>query len=457
MENKTGPHDYWFFLSYSNFNNNNYLRRFWKDLIDHLRPKTLSPETVDDEQIGFRDKKEIKVGANWRDSLSSALQTSRVLLCVYSNAYFKSEYCGKELTVFHQRVTSFLASLPAGAEPPRLIIPILWDNPRDLPPTLPGVVKDIQYKHEDFGELYAKKGLFYLMKIEEHDNKVAYDKFVMNIADIIFEQGDAHQMKPTVPAPAIGNVESAFYVQPAQPVGKKPALTQIPPRAAVPVAKGYDVAWFVYVAGREGDYQNIRTSRSYYGANGGYDWKPFHPVDERIGKIATFIASKNKFQPETLLMSQNLIENLRNAETNNTPVVIILDPWALKLDSYIKTMSELDMNRLATSIVLVVWNEGDVETTEKKEALLKLLGQTFPRSLKSKEVFRYWISSEKELKKELRAMLKSMSNKIMQSPNAKLPVETLAGSFPKLNVPADNSASETTDEETSPLPPGEGP
>jgi len=251
-------------------------------------------------------------------------------------------------------------------------------------------------------------------------------------------------MDAVVPAPRLDEVSSAFHVQSVPQYNLATPLNELPPTAPTPVARGHDVAWFVYVAGRDADYQGVptRTQLNYYGQQGGYDWKPFDPLEDRIGKIATSVASRNNFQPEMLGMSQNLVDNLRKAESNNTPVVIILDPWALKLKSYIKTMEELDQYRLSTSIVLVVWNREDQETSQQMAVLLDILGKTFPRSIRSKEVFRPSIFSGKDLRKELRLVLKSISERIMQSPNPLLPVETYAGAFPKLNVPGDGPSSD---------------
>ena len=77
---------------------------------------------MEEEKIGFRDKKEIYPGADWRNALSKSLQTSKVLLCLYSQSYFASDYCGKEFAVFQQRVKAYAGTLAPKADEPRLII-----------------------------------------------------------------------------------------------------------------------------------------------------------------------------------------------------------------------------------------------------------------------------------------------------------------------------------------------
>ena len=437
MEIDTSQTDgYWFFLSYSSQDNDEYLRRFWADLAQELRMAATIPASLGIEKIGFRDKKEIYPGEDWRKSLSKALQTSKILLCLYSRPYFVSEYCGKEFNVFLNRVTAYTSKLKEGAEQPRLIIPVLWGMPNRFIDLLPQMIKDIQYKFEDFGDLYSQQGLHYLMRVKDEGNESAYLKFVIKLADMIARQAQAHQMEQTVRFPSIDEVSSTFHMQ--APVSFNASLqppAELPKATPIPAVKGPEVAWFVYVAGRETDYDNIRKVRDGYGKQGGFDWKPYYPTKEKIGVIAASVASKNSFTPEVLPLSQDLIEHLRQAEKNNTPVILILDPWTMKLASYAKPMSDLDMQRLTTSVVLVVWNKGDEETNQQGQALRAVLQQTFPRSLGSKDVLRDSISSEKELKREISAVLKALRNKIMQNPNPILPVETTPGSFPTLKVP----------------------
>jgi len=63
---------------------------------------------------------------------------------------------------------SRLDRLAAGGKRPPLMFPVLWGPEATLKAKLPAAVTDIQYKHADFGKLYAEKGLFELMTVNEY-------------------------------------------------------------------------------------------------------------------------------------------------------------------------------------------------------------------------------------------------------------------------------------------------
>src|SRR5204863_5934745 len=111
------------------------------------------------DEIGFLDVSSIKTGASWSGKIASALQTCRVLVCLYSPSYFKSEYCGKELQAFLSRVREYQREHNL-YEPPQLIFPVLWLSPEELPKPLPEAVSWIQFTDIDLGDGYASNGLY---------------------------------------------------------------------------------------------------------------------------------------------------------------------------------------------------------------------------------------------------------------------------------------------------------
>src|SRR5437660_4800530 len=124
---------HWFFLSYARIDRDNYLRRFVRLLSETIPRRT----NVQLANIGFFDGKDIEPGDQWTTALETGLQTSRVLIALYSPNYFERPYCGKEWTIFRSRLQGVT---PAGGAPPPLIIPILWQPEKVLPPQLPDVV-----------------------------------------------------------------------------------------------------------------------------------------------------------------------------------------------------------------------------------------------------------------------------------------------------------------------------
>src|SRR5262245_2330733 len=96
--------DPWFFLSYARRNNvaDGYVRRFFEMLAIEVGKSAAAPSHLSVRDIGFFDES-IETGDVWDRTLSRALFSSRVLVCLYSRSYFASEWCGKEFQAFLSR------------------------------------------------------------------------------------------------------------------------------------------------------------------------------------------------------------------------------------------------------------------------------------------------------------------------------------------------------------------
>ena len=116
--------DYHFFFSYSRIDHGSYLEKFFSDLRSEVYKKVGLKE-ISLENIAFRDQSNIEVGEEWPNELIQALNFSKTLVCIYTPAYFRSEYCGKEVQVFHNRL-----SMVDQLEKPTVLIPVLWENPK---------------------------------------------------------------------------------------------------------------------------------------------------------------------------------------------------------------------------------------------------------------------------------------------------------------------------------------
>ena len=106
---------------------------------------------ADPETVAFRDMIDIDAGDEWEEKLAEALRTSGTLVCLYSNLYFDSNYCGKEFQVFVDR-----RELQDEAQRNGQIVPILWPSQKwlqdsDLPPQ---GARHVQYENESYPGLY---------------------------------------------------------------------------------------------------------------------------------------------------------------------------------------------------------------------------------------------------------------------------------------------------------------
>src|SRR5262245_48908922 len=129
-----GAKNYYFFLSYfhRDAKDNEWFKEFYEDLTRDVATEANVPVDTPYSDIRFFDREGIQTGDRWDSTLAEALQTSRVFLPVYSTGYFKSEYCGKEFRVFHDRIREYERTnqLQQGDAP--LIIPVLWGKPSDI-------------------------------------------------------------------------------------------------------------------------------------------------------------------------------------------------------------------------------------------------------------------------------------------------------------------------------------
>jgi len=114
-------------FSFTRANNDEFLKQFLADLSEAVRLKKGLPQG---EAVGFFDQQDLELGQEWDPALADALQNSRTLVCLYSPAYFNSEYCGREWQVFDLRSDLYVAEKQAGegliSEAPSAIKPVVW-------------------------------------------------------------------------------------------------------------------------------------------------------------------------------------------------------------------------------------------------------------------------------------------------------------------------------------------
>jgi len=103
------------------------------------------------------------------------LRTSKVFVALISPTYIASDYCGKELTIFRERVTRYAEREPKGAS--TLIIPLMWTRPIDK---LPQRLEELQYDHIELPQSYRDEELSVL--VDNGRFKDDYDLLVNHLA-----------------------------------------------------------------------------------------------------------------------------------------------------------------------------------------------------------------------------------------------------------------------------------
>lgn len=427
---------YLFFLSYArrDAKGTDKLKYFYERLALEVARAAAVPSDVDENEVGFFDGETLEPGDDWPQVLAGALQSCKVLVCLYSKSYFKSRYCGQEFEIFRSRVANYVPS-PDQTEPPRLIIPVLWDPPSRLPP-LPDAVSNLNYTHAAFGEEYAERGLYNLLKLNKMPE---FENCVTELANRIVDEAARHELPQLAKLRTLRNVPSAFHeFLPNTPDAGLDDLTEgdVPPTATLPPISGPDAMWYVYFAGRGKDYRGKRRDISCYGDRGGYQWKPLLPPKEAtIGAITPQVAGEQNLTSSVLPISSELVQHLRKAEEDNTIAILVVDPWSVKVQSYNRLMRDYDQYRLDNCAVVVVWNADDPETIEQRDALRADLRDAFERNLRVKdEVFRDSVENESQLLTDLGEVIVKVRDRLRDKSKPARPVPRNGGeSFPNIN------------------------
>jgi FxsC-like protein len=366
--------DLWFFLSYARRDDKGteYVKQFHADLAREVARIAGAESSLDPEQVGFIDVKGNQPGGNWDSGVGEALQAAKVMVCVYSRGYFNSSYCGQEFEAFRRRLEA--AGAGAGELPP-LIVPVLWSAKEELPSPLPDAVRKIQYTYADFGNEYAEKGLYRLHALKDP----AYTRFVLDFARLVVDLGRQHDVPGLPRTPSLQEIPNAFR--------RVDGMAGEEGRAAP--AFGPKVAVFVFAAANQSDLQEWRETLHFYGADGGWDWRPFFPeVEDEVGLVCQEVATGERLRFQELPVGDSLREQIRQAEESNTVVVIVVDPWTLRVQRYKDPLSEYDKQSFWNCGVVISWNDGDAETQARRPELQRELESILFRNLSTNRVIR---------------------------------------------------------------------
>jgi FxsC-like protein len=392
-----------------------YLKRFCSDLADEVGRLAGVP-TEDEATVGFRDRSGIEAGEAWDEMLVAALQSTRAFVCLYSGSYFRSENCGRELTLFRDR----LAAHPAVAPP--LILPVLWDDEGLLPKPLPDVVRTIQHTHESFGESYSKLGLLRMLK-QHNRYEDDYQEFVTVFARRLWEAAKDTQLPSLDAVPPFESVENAFTVTGAAQVA--PVINDAGP----------DTAMLAYVVGRASEQPPERTDRAGYDERGGPYWRPYFPaLKEPIGLLAQRTVG-DTLVVRDLEVDTNLIQRLREAEARNNVVLLLIDPWSVRIADYRDRLEQYDGQAFVNTGLLVPWAT-DEETTRNRAALSSELTATLSRNfITNVDYVRDGIGSADELQNELIGAVEEVRRRITQRSRAIRSLPGAARSVPQVAGP----------------------
>lgn len=287
----------YFFLSYAHpsplagshqSNPDESVKRFFADL-QHEVSQRAAPGT--ELNLGSFDQ-EIRPGANWKSSLSEALETAEMFVALYSPAYFDRSWPGREWECFHRRMTM------AGVEDPLTrIAPVLW-TPLRKNETRPEVDAALAFGGDD--PEYAENGLRALWLVKPYRD--VYRAVVGRLAERVVRLAEDAPVGPS-PAPDIDQTESPF--------------------AHMDTSLGFMVT---VAAPTFGTLPAWRDSGR-YGETGG-QWRPYHrEQDLPLAAYAQDVA-------ERLDISARISDlGTHAARIGDLPGVVLIDPWFLATDA----------------------------------------------------------------------------------------------------------------------------
>lgn len=388
-----------FFFSYAraDANANPYVDKFFDDLASLV---CLQSGLASREEAAFRDVRSIKLGDPWPSEIGAALASSSAIVSLLSPGYFNSEWCRKELAFF----LNLASAKKKQGEVPPLIVPIRWfKEPKNKP--FPKVVMDLQ-NNAEFGKVYEENGLERVMRFSAY--KDDYEKIYTTIADRIVD-ATANYGIPDVPAPA-----------------DLAAIPDLPGYGQNTISSPVDVnnpepadprrVQFILAAASQQQLRGIRNRLDAYGASG-EDWRPYMPTTaRRVALMLQAVATDADIVADFVTEVDDLIPRLEQALKQKNMVIIVLDPWALQVDTYAKALEEYDGRDFLHCAVVVPWNETDQETASAGDDLRALLKEKLKTKVVSGDPkkFRAGISSPEELTKGVSELLVELRKRIIE-------------------------------------------
>jgi hypothetical protein len=185
-----------FFISYvhDSGEDDSHVHRFYDDLNHDV---LMFAGRRANESAGFCDVS-FKLGERWSSGLVEALSTAQVFIPLLSPAYFKSDACGKEWTMFTERLAQ------SGAPYQSSLIPLLW-----IPMRVPSTAQNYQYKERAFGVAYEEVKLRRLLRERRHVDD--YREFVQVLADRIVTLAGSVPVRHARHRPSFEQIVSAFH------------------------------------------------------------------------------------------------------------------------------------------------------------------------------------------------------------------------------------------------------
>ena len=322
--------------------------RWSRKLFDDLRDKVYN--LVGSSNPGFRDV-QVPLAAEWPGELAEALASCRVFVPVLWPPYFTSEFCGKEWEAFTRRARMH----PEHGAVHAAMVPLLWSPFRldELPPQF----SNMNLIPPGLSQRYQDYGIYGLMTLKS--NQRAYEDSLFALAKVIKETAEATNL-PTCEPMDLATIPSAFAKHQAAQV-----IHQI--RVIVAACPGG--------GGR---------SAYYYGRTM-LEWTPYRdaadplPIAQQAERIIAGLGHHAVINGIDSAVAKGIDSSpVGVGSPLQSPVVVILDPWAAAVPSIRDKLRVLDAEPVH---ILVPWSDADEETASAAARLDEDLRTAMPASL----------------------------------------------------------------------------
>jgi hypothetical protein len=294
----------YFYLSYARESEDVFAERFFDDLSDAIRAKAgVAPDVA----VGFIEPDEPRAGDVWNGAVADALLKCRTMICLYSPAYFKSDYCGKEWQIFRMRQRLYAereraAGRQDAAWPPSLK-PVPW-IPLSSPEMIPEAVADTPYIVGDPNSPHNRIGVKDMIRrwVQYQDD---YQDYIDNLARDVLTTSIKFKLPPLGTLPPLEEIPSAFRPQPAAAAPPPPKAEA---KAEKPAGAGASTGVFI----------SYRRSEAAAYARGLYE-----SLVERFGRERVFLDLKN------IGLGEDFVEAITAAaESCAVMIVLVSRGWS---------------------------------------------------------------------------------------------------------------------------------
>jgi len=326
-----------------------------------------------------------------KDAMVAALQECDVFVPLLSPCYRLDVDCGKQWWLFEQRVRMHAER---HGRRPSVVVPIMWEMPTEQFP-IPEIARSIDFLERDLVEVYGDTGLRRLVANDNARFGAALEVLAKRIVQ--FAEGKA-----------LAVAEEKWEFATAKNIFDSPSDVPADDAGATRSTRGWKKVQFVVTAATADQVAELRRSDGRYDSEA-LEWRPYGPETLPLAQDASFVALEERLTPSSCDADRELQELIDQMEHEEQLVVLLVDPWTLRLPSYHDRVRTYDSRQWLHTGAVVVWDEKDSDTTAERNKLDHAVGSAF-RVTRRKDRLTY--SNAASTREQFAGELKKVIDKI---------------------------------------------